>query len=336
MRSPRIHKLSVLLAAGLAAGGLAACSSGSAATSTGGATGSGPELTTITVDARSTADSAPLWIAQQDGFFRQQGLNVNIQYASGTSAEFAGLAAHTVDFALADYVNIFDQTVKNPQLGVRVVADDTQSAPETNAIMVPSNSKITSVAQLKGKVIAFSSPGTAFGELALDELLKGYGIGPRSYTIEAMGFPNMIEPLARGEIDAAFSVQPYMTLMESQIGAHQLVDLMSGPMTDFPVLGWATTSYFAQKYPKTVAAFQRAIDKGLQIAASNAPLVRQLLIKNVKTMSPRIANVISLNTFNTTLSVARLQRVATVMEQFGALPKSFNASQLMVPLPSGS
>jgi NitT/TauT family transport system substrate-binding protein len=335
MKGPRIHKLSLFLAAGLAAGGLAACSSGSAATS-GGANGSGPELSTITVDARSTADSAPVWIAQQNGFFKQEGLNVNIKYASGTSAEFAGLAAHTVDFALADYVNIFGQTVKNPQLGVRIVADDTQSAPETNAIMVPSSSKITSVAQLKGKKIAFSSPGTAFGELALDELLKGYGIGAHSYTIEAMGFPDMIEPLARGEVDAAFSVQPYMTLMESKIGAHQLVDLMSGPMTDFPVLGWATTAYFVQKYPRTVAAFQRAVDKGLQLAASNTPLVRQLLVKNIKTMSPKIANVITLNTFNTTLSVARLQRVATVMEQFGALPKSFNPNQLVVPVPSGS
>lgn len=202
--------------------------------------------------------------------------------------------------------------------------------------MVPSGSHITSVAQLKGKVIAFSSPGVSFGSLALNEQLKGYGIGASAYTVDAMGFPDMVEPLARGEIAAAFSVQPYITLMESKIGAHQLIDLMSGPMTDFPVLGWATTESFAQKYPKTVAAFQRAIEKGQQLAASDPALDRQLLVKNIKTMSPKIANVIALNTYDTTLSSTRLQRVATVMEQFGDLPKNFNVEQMIIPLPAGA
>jgi len=338
MRRPRVlFKLPLLAAVALAAAGLAACSSGSSA-APGSSTSSvgAPELPTVTVDLRETVDSAPVWIAEQDGFFKQQGLTINGQYAPGTAAEYTGLAAHTVDFALVDYISLLHEQAENPQLGLRVIADDEQGAPDTTAIMLPSGSHITSAAQLKGKTIAFSSPGVAFGELALDEQLKGYGIAPGSYTVEAMGFPDMIEPLARGEIAAAFSLQPYMTEMESQIGAHPLIDLMTGPMTDFPVLGWATTSYFANKYPKTVAAFQRAVEKGQQLAASDTSLDRQMLVKNVKTVSAKIASVIALNTYDTGVSLTRLQRVATTMEQFGDLPKNFNVARLIIPIPSGA
>jgi NitT/TauT family transport system substrate-binding protein len=337
MRSPRIHKLSMLLAAGLAAGGLAACGTGSAATtSSSTSTGSAPELSNITIDLRAAADSAPVWIAEQDGYFKQQGLNVTVNFAPGTSAEFTGMAAHTVDFAQVDYISGISEEHKNPQFGLRFVVDDTQSAPDTSAIMVPSNSGITSLAQLKGKVIAFPSPGVAFGELALDEQLKGYDLGPKNYTEDTLGYPDMAEPLERGEIAAAFSIQPYITELESEVGAHELVDLVSGPMTNFPTLGWATTAAFAAKYPKTVAAFQRAVEKGQQVAASNTPLVRQLMIKYIPSMSAKIANVIPLETFNTALSVTRVQRVATVMEQFGALPANFDVSQMIIPLPSGA
>jgi NitT/TauT family transport system substrate-binding protein len=341
MRRLRVSfRLPLLVAVALAAAGLAACSSGSSApgssTSSASSASSAPELSTVTVDLRETVDSAPVWIAEQDGFFRQQGLTIDGQYASGTAAEYTGLAAHTVDFALVDYISLLHEEAENPQLGLRVIADDEQGAPDTTAIMLPSGSRITSVAQLKGKTIAFSSPGVAFGELALDEQLKAYGLGPGSYTVDAMGFPDMIEPLARGEIAAAFSLQPYMTEMESQIGAHPLIDLMTGPMTDFPVLGWATTSYFANKYPKTVAAFQRAVEKGQQLAASDTSLDRQTLVKNIKTVSPKIANVIALNTYDTGVSLTRLQRVATTMEQFGDLPKNFNVAQMIIPIPSGA
>jgi len=272
----------------------------------------------------------------QDGFFKQEGLTVKINYTSGSAAQFSAMAAHTVDFTQQAYVTMFNEEAKNPQINMRVIAEDSLSAPNTNAIMVPADSKIKTLAQLKGKTIAFSSPGFALAELALDEQLKGYGLGPTSYTEQTLAFGSMIEPLTRGQVDAAFSVQPYITQMETQAGAHELADVMTGPMLNFPQLGWTTTAYFEQHYPRTVAAFQRAIEKGQQAAASNPALVRQALPAEIKGMTAQIANVIPLPTYVTTLSQARMQRVASVMEQFGIVPKSFDVSSMIIPLPSGS
>lgn len=327
----------MLLAAGLALVGVAACSSSSTSSAaSGSAAGQAPELGTITIDARQSPDTGALWIAIKDGFFKQQGLNVKVSYAAGTSAEFAGMAAHTVDFAEVADVTMFSEEAKNPQLGMRLAAEGTVSAPNANAIMVAANSKIKTLADLKGKIVGFSSPGFALAELALDEQLKGYGLGPTSYTEETLGYPDMAEPLARNEVSAVFSIQPYITQMETQTGAHELIDPMTGPMLNFPTIGWATTAYFDQKYPKTVAAFQRAIDKGQQIAASDPALVRQLLPANITGMTKQLASIIPMDTFVPTTSETRMQRVASVMEQFGVIPKTFNVASLILPQPSGS
>jgi len=335
MRGRHIHRFSTFLAVGMAAAGLAACSSGSSGSSS-TATSSGAALTTITVDARLSSDSPPLWIAEQEGFFKQQGLAVNVSYPEGTSAEFAGLAAHTVDFAQAAYVNVFAEEKKDPSIGMRVVAEDDQTAPNTSVIMVPDNSKVTALPDLKGKVIAFSSPGVSLASLALDEQLKGYGLGPKSYTEDTLGYSEMEEPLERGQVAAAFSIPPYITKLESQVGAHELVDLMTGPMLNFPQLGWITTASFAQQHPQTVTAFQRAIEKAQQLAASNPTLVRELIAEKITGVTTQLANVMALPTYNTTLSLARMQRVVTVMEQFGILPATFNFQSMLIYPPSGS
>jgi len=333
MRGPHSQRFPLFVAAALAVAVASACSSGSAGTTT---NQQGPELSTVNLYTIDSPDTAPVWLAQQQGYFKQVGLNVKIVYVQGSGAVVPDLAAHTADFAQMNYVTAFAEEAAHPQLGIRIVADDEQAAPNTNVLMVPKSSKITSVAGLKGKTVAFPSASLDLGMLALDEQLRGYGIKPSSYTVEGMGFPNMISPLARGEITAAFSIQPFITIMESSAGAKPLIDLMTGPMASFPVLGWATTSYFQQKYPRTVAAFQRALEKGQQLAASDPALVRKLLPKYITSMSSTIANVMALQTYNTTLSATRLQRVVDLMQQFGDLPASFNVKSMLVPLPSGA
>jgi NitT/TauT family transport system substrate-binding protein len=334
MRRPRFGKL-IFLAVGVTALGLAACSSSSSSTAT-GASGQGPEKTTITVDTLDSADSAPLWIAIKNGYFKQQGLTVQLNYVQGQALAIPGQAAHTVDFANQNYSTLFTAMVKTPSLGLRIVAEDEVSGTNTEVIMVPKNSSIKTPADLKGKVVGFASPGLTIANLALNEQLKGYGLSDNDYRSNPVGFPAMTQDLARGAIDATFAVPPFITVMETSIGAHQLMDLMTGPMANFPVVGWSTTAWEEQHYPKTVAAFQRAIVQGQQAAAANPTLVRQILPPNMKTLSPKVANIMGLQTYVPTLSETSMQRVATVMEQFHTLSPTFKVQPLIIPLPAGT
>ncbi len=330
MRCPSLHKLALFTAVVLTAAAATACSS--SGTGNGG-TGSG--LTSLTVDALAIPDAITLMIAQQDGFFKQQGLNVHVQTVAASNNTTAALEAHTLNITSENYVGLYEQEQTHPDLKLRVIADDLQAAPGVFELMVPKGSNITSVAQLKGKKIAFPGLGISIGPLSTDVLLNSYHLGPDSYTPVPIPFPEMPAALAQGEIDAAFVTEPFITIME-KAGGHPLSDLMTGPMSNFPISCWVTSGWFEQHDAKTVAAFQRAIVQAQQVAASNQPLVRKLLPSYIKGLQPPIANVMALGTFNTTLSLTRMQRVADIMEEYSELPKNFDVKAMYLPNPLGT
>lgn len=323
-----------MLASVALAAGLASCSSGSAASNTTTAT-SGPELTKITVGVLESSDDVTIQIAQDEGFFKKEGLDVKVVVLPTTNAATTGLLSHTLDFSTENYVGMFQQEKAVPTLNLRIVADNAQATPNLYVLMVAKNSPITSIEQLKGKKVSFPAAGFNFGSMAADILLQPYHESSASFTTVTLPFSDAPQAVARGEVDAAFTTEPFITIMEESSGARILQDMMTGPLVDFPQDCWGTTAAFASKYPKTVAAFQRAIEMALRLAASNTSLVRQELPKFITTLTPKLASVISLPTFNTTLSLARMERVANTEIRLGALPANFNVKPMYDP-PAGT
>jgi len=335
MKTSRIRQRALVLAVAVLAGGITACSSGSSASGSSSSGSSGaPELSNITIGVLPTADTVTLQIAQDKGFFKQQGLNVKLTRETTTNQATPALLSHTMDFSAENYVGMFQQDSTVPSLNLRVVADNSQSTPGTFVVMVPKNSKLTSITQLKGQKVSFPAPGFNLGVMGLDVLLAPYHMSSANFTSVVIPFPATPEALAKGEVDAAFTTEPFITTAEATAGDRILVDEMSasGPLAGFPDYCWVTTASFTQKYPKTVAAFQRAMGEALEVAATNTSYVRSELHKFIPTMSPAIAKVITLPTYNTTLSLTRLQRAADTIEQLGHLPKNFDVKAMYDPL----
>lgn len=314
MRAPRYYKFALFLAATLAAAGLSACSSSSADTST----RSGPELTNVTVGALDIPDAVGLRIAQKEGYFKQQGLNVKIITEASSAASTSLLLSHQLDFTSENYVGMLDQEEAVPSLNLKVLADDGQGGPGISELMVAKNSKLMSVSQLKDKKIAVTAVGVGVGPLTIDSLFSAYKLSPNDYTGVAMAFPEMPSALEAHAVDAVWVTEPFVTVLEAQ-GAHAIADVYTGSLNDFPISCWATTGAFASKYPKTTAAFQRAMLKAQQTAGSDPTLVRRLLPTYIPNLTSKIANVMTLEVLNTTPSLIRLQRVYNVMNEFHAL-----------------
>jgi NitT/TauT family transport system substrate-binding protein len=322
MRFPYIRRFGAALAALALAVGVAACSSGSS--SSGTSTSGSPEMTNVKVGILSASDDAPVLLAIKQGFFRQQGLNVSYTIMPSTNASTALLQSHTIQFAIMNYVGMFQQEKAFPGLNLRIIADNVQTSPGLFDFMVAKDSKIKTLADLKGKKLSVPSAGVfSFPQLSLDVLGKPYGVNADSVTDVSIPFPAAPQALASGKVDAAFTTEPFITIMEQTTGARVLVDMLSGPLAGFPVSAWGTSEYYTQHDPKTVAAFARAIQEATRYAAANPQAVRQVLPAFIKGMKPALASVIVLPTFNTSLSLARMQRVASSMESFGQLSASF-------------
>jgi NitT/TauT family transport system substrate-binding protein len=338
MNVPRLFKRPLVLVVAALALGVSACSSGSSSSAAGGASAAAsgaPELSTITIGALPSADSVTVQIAEDKGFFAQQGLKVKVIPETTTNAGTQGLLSHTMDFTGENYVGMFEAEQSVPNLNLRIVADNSQTSPNLYVMLVPKSSTLTSLAQLKGKKVGFPAPGFNFGSMAADILMKPYNESSKDFTTVVEPFSSAISALASHQVDAIFTTEPFVTTSEAAAGDRVLTDMLSGPLAGFPTACWGTNAAFVAKYPKTVAAFQRAMTEALGVAASNTAYVRSELPKWIPTMKPAIANVITLPTYNTTLTLARMERVANVIEGLGQLPKNFDVKSMFYP-PAGS
>ena len=325
-RPPRLLLGAAAVATVLAA---AACSSsaGTPSSNTSVTTHSKPEKTHIKVATLPIADAADLFIAINKGYFRKQGLTVTPEIIQATPQITPDLVAGKVDFSLLNYVSTME-IEQNGGVRFKYVAPGTVAAANVSELLVPKGSPIKTLADLKGKKIGSPQTTGAIGNLAVDVTLKAHGINPRDVTFVATPFPDELTALARHQVDAVWATEPFNTVIKRSLGAHALADTMTGQMSGFLVGGWGTLASYAQKYPKTVAAFQKAMAQAQQVAASDHGLV----VKTVPTYTSTkagIAAVMSFDTFPTALTSTQLQHAVSLMRQNGFLHQNLDVAPML-------
>ena len=328
-RPPRVLLAAVTAATALfvvACGSSAGSHTTSSSTSSAAATGK-PEKTHISVGTLPIADAADLFIAIHKGYFAKQGLTVTPEIIQATSQTTPDLVSGKMDFSLLNYVSTME-IEQNSDIKFKYVAPGTVAAADVSEILVPKGSPITSLADLKGKEIGSPQTTGAIGNLAVDATLKAAGVDPKDVTFVATPFPDEETALARHQVDAVWATEPFVTVIKKTLGARELADTMTGTMSGFLVGGWGTLQGYAQKYPKTVAAFQRAMAQAQQVAASDHGLVVQTVPTYTSTKAG-IASVMSFDVFPTALDTNQLQSAANIMLQYGFLHAKLDVGPML-------
>jgi NitT/TauT family transport system substrate-binding protein len=309
----------VLIASAVAIITLAAgCSSGSG--------GSEPRLalekTSIVVDAFPAIDSVGLYIAEMDGLFAAQGLNVTIVPARNpppsTQDLINGQIAEKYDITAGDYVTYIENEVQGTAY-LRIIAEASFLQPNVQALLVKATSQVNSINQLRNKTLSINAPDDV-GTLLVNSLLADYGIAPDQVKLNNyVPFPAVPGMLKTNAVSASYATEPFVSQYEENHGEAELADLDQGSTKDFPIEGYAVTAEWAQKYPNTLKAFVRALSQGQEIADTNRSAVENAVERYLH-ISPATAAFISLPAFPTTVDPVRLQRVISAMVRFGLLP----------------
>ena len=293
---------------------------------TSGAATGGLEKTNIVVDAFPAIDSAGLFIAQMDGLFKQQGLNVTINLAQNSQQAITGQLSGKYDVTSADYVTYVDNVLLK-KAPLRIIAESSFLQPNVLTLMVKAGSDVRSITQLRHQVVSVNAPDD-IGTLLIDSLLTENGIPLSSVKFNNnVAFPVVGQDLAEGKVDAAFAPEPFVSLNEMNGGAQELADLDQGATTNFPVQGVAVTQTWARDNPDTLAAFERAYSQGQQIADTDRAAVEAAVEKFLQ-LPPIAASLISLPSFPTGVDPVRLQRLVDAMLRFGLLPKQYDSFKI--------
>lgn len=327
-RRPGARQITVRLLTILSALVLAGCSALGGSSSEGqGGTEGGPEKPTLRVGMLNIVDTASFYLAQERGFFRDEGLTVEPVVAQGGAASIPAVVGGSLDVTFGNYVSFF--LAQNQGVGrFRLISDGYQAGPNTFVIVARPDGAVRSPQDLAGKRVAVNTFRNIV-ELNARSALQTNGVDPGTVQFVEVPFPDMAAALAAGRVDAAAMVEPFITATSRSAGAVPILDTASGPTADIPLGGYGTTEAFATENPRTVAAFQRAMLRGQQAAAERQN-VEQVLPTYIR-IDRATATLINLGTYPQSLDGTRLQRVADLMTQFSLVPGRFDVQPLLAP-----
>jgi NitT/TauT family transport system substrate-binding protein len=315
-RGSVVAATAVLAMAALGAG----CSSGSPGTQ------SPPvEKNTIIVGAVPAADTAGLYIAQQQGYFAAAGLNVKIVNIISAEDAITAQLAGKYDVTLGNYVS-YIQADAEQHADLRIIAEGSVIQPDNQEIVTLPGSRITTLAGLRSKTLAVNVPNN-IGTILIGSALAEQGIPLSAVHLVAVPFPQMTTALKDHKVDALWIPEPFLSGAEQQVGAQSIYDLDQGAAQGLPIVGYAVTRTWQQKYPGTAAAFTAALERGQLLADEDRAAAEQAIEKFLGVPSMTGA-VMTLPQFPLGVDKVRLQRIADDMREFGMLKKPFDVSSM--------
>jgi len=223
----------------------------------------------------------PSWIADSEGSFRQQGLDVQLSYIAGSTVALPALAAGELGILHASPATSVQGQLKGQD--TVILAQHIGTA--DNRLVARGN--ITSLADLKGKTIAATRPGTV-ADLVLQELLRRNNFTPgKDIQISFMGDQGaMAAALQNGAIEAALVDVPFYLITVKQ-GAHVVYNTRDLNFP-YPVDGILSTRKFVREHPDTVNAYLRAYLQALRFERANPQKVQDILGKQTKETDPEL------------------------------------------------
>lgn len=316
-----------LAAAGLMALLVIAGCGGSGTPKSSSTSSTGPEKTHLTVAALPVVDDAPLFLAIKNGYFKQQGLTVTPEVIAQSTLALPDLLHGSVDIVGGgNYVSYFEGQAKGT-FSLQVLVAGVACKTGSFGILAMPGSGITSPAGLAGKTVAVNLTNN-IQTLTTNAVLKADGVNTASVKYVAIPFPDMAAALKAGRVNAISVVEPFLSGAEHAIGARAVMSECTGPTANFPLSGYFATRAWTQKYPRTAAAFQRAMDRAQAFADSNPDAVKAILPTYTK-VTAQAAGGITLGTFPDTMVAAQLQRVADLMHSGGLLGTAFSVQPML-------
>jgi NitT/TauT family transport system substrate-binding protein len=219
----------------------------------------------IAVAGKTSLYYLPLTIAEQLGYFKAEGLEVEMtDFASGTADVMSGA---------------FENTINLQSRGQRFQAFVLQGrAPAISmGVSLKTMPYYKSVSDLKGKKIGISAPGSS-SNLVANLILSRAGL--KAADVSFLGVGSGAGALAAwrsGQVDAMCNVDPVMTMLE-QKGEIRIIadtctlkgtaDLLGGAM---PAACLYAPIEFIQKNPNTVQALTHAIVHSLKWLQTAGP-----------------------------------------------------------------
>ncbi|HEY7063305.1 MAG TPA: ABC transporter substrate-binding protein [Chloroflexota bacterium] len=176
---------------------------------------------TVKLGLLMSLSDAAVFIAQDRGYFAEEGLDVDITRVNGAAEAMPHLTTGQLDAAGVTAAAGFFNAVSRG-LPLRIVADKGRQTPEHSSGSlalrpdVAESGRVRDWPDLRGLALGINVPNTGtVTDIQLDRMLERGGLTRDDVQIVELPYPDMNAAFASGAIDAGYHIEPYLTLGEN-------------------------------------------------------------------------------------------------------------------------
>lgn len=277
-------------------------------------------VTPVRVGYLPIAECAHLYIAISNGYFQEEGLEVQLQPMRGGATILPALQQEDLDVGFS---NLVSMVMLNSRL--RVASDDwllslaggtyERSGHTNHALLTRKEDDVTLEDIGSGRARVALNTTRNIEELMLREYLALNNVQQERMEIVQMAFPEMVPALLRRDVDVVSVVEPFINPPLQQGRVRKIAEQYQAVDETVAVATYAITRQWLRDNGETARAFRRAIR-----AADNFIKGNELATRRVIGTFTRIREedlpIIGLPAFEPDVSIKDLEALSRGMVEF--------------------
>lgn len=278
--------------------------------------------TKITVGYVQTADTLPLRIAKERGFFEKRKLDVTLTPIALASNIPSAIIANSIQVGMGT-VPMLLQT-NEAGLGLVTIGAASRISKQSNIVSLVARTgvKIDSPADLRGKKVGV--PGfNSMMHVVFQKWLLDKGIQPVQVPMVEAVFPQMGDMLKGGTLDAVVVLEPFRgRIVGSNIG-FKVSDFVPEVQDNIMAAMWMTKGDWANANGPALRSFREAYLEAIDWAQKNMKEVKEMEAKVLGAASPIVP------AYDYEIRAADLELYARIGRELGMLKQPVDVNKLL-------
>jgi NitT/TauT family transport system substrate-binding protein len=291
----------------------------------GGGGGEGGQQDRVRVQDTAGVPSAFLAYGVEQGFFEKRGLDVQVTPSQGGATVVPAVVAGDTDIAGSNLVSVL--LAQGKDIPVKIVAPGTfvreQRSQDFSAILAAGDGNIRSPQDLEGKALAVNTLKNV-AELAAKASLAKQGVDVSKIKLAEVDFPDMNGALTQGRVDAAFQIEPFVSLALKE--GHRVIDRpYVGTKPGLQIGCYFTSERYLSENGDVVERFQEGVGDTAAAIAEDPAGFRKFL-PEASEIPPPAAQKAVLPAWKAENDQASLDLTAELMERYGVVEEKPDTS----------
>lgn len=286
------------------------------------------ELTTVDVGVIASTDVAPLYLGVEQGFFEEEGLELNITQAQGGAAIVPSVVSGEMEFGFSNVTSLI--VARSQGLPLQIIANANNSTgvqgEDFADVLVRQDSDIQDAADLEGRTVGVNTLNN-ISDTTIRAAIEAQGGNADDVDFVEVPLPDMPAALERGEVDAIGAIEPFRTIA-MQDGARSAVSNYAFPIDNLTVAVYFTTEDVMAQEPEMVESFQAAIERSLEYAQENPDEVRSILPTYTQ-LDEELIDQLVLPAYPTEVNRESVQELADLALEHGLIEEQPDLDQLL-------